>query len=192
MAGKPRTIPDPREAAFVNIYVKDATGNATAAAREAGYAESSVNVMANRLLKRPHIMAQIEAARHRTARRATITIDEVVDELAKIARFNIQDFIRINADGDPYVDFSGATRDQLAAIKSVSVEDFVDGRGDDARDVKRVKFDVFDKKGALEALGRHLGGFAQKNILGGGPNGDDAIPVEVKHTIRFVRADKKK
>jgi hypothetical protein len=37
----------------------------------------------------------------------------------------------------------------------VTVEDFLDGRGDDAREVRRVKFKLHDKRAALNDLGRH-------------------------------------
>jgi hypothetical protein len=43
-------------------------------------------------------------------------------------------------DGYPVLDYSELTRDQAAALVEVTVEDFKDGRGDDARDVRRVKF----------------------------------------------------
>jgi phage terminase small subunit len=60
------------------------------------------------------------------------------------------------------------TRVQAAALQEVTVEDYVDGRGDDgrgdgARDVKRVKFRLGDKRAALVDLGRHLGMFVNKH-----------------------------
>ena len=55
------------------------------------------------------------------------------------------------------MDLSAATRDQLAAVKEFVVEDFFDGRGEDAREVRRVKIRLADKIAALDKLGRHLG-----------------------------------
>ena len=43
-------------------------------------------------------------------------------------------------------------------------EDFVNGRGDDAREVRRVKFKLADKIAALEKLGRHLGMFVERHV----------------------------
>ena len=46
--------------------------------------------------------------------------------------------------GDPYLDFSALTRDQGSLLSEVTVEDFVDGRGEAARAVKRVKFKLHE------------------------------------------------
>jgi hypothetical protein len=54
---------------------------------------------------------------------------------------------------------SKLTRDQAAALAEVTVDDFVDGRGENARAVKRVKFKLHDKRAALVDLGRHIGIF---------------------------------
>jgi hypothetical protein len=35
---------------------------------------------------------------------------------------------------DPYLDFAALTRDQAAALQEVTIEDYVDGRGDNARE----------------------------------------------------------
>ena len=55
------------------------------------------------------------------------------------------------------IDLSTATRDQLAALTEITVEDYTDGRAEDAREVKRVRIKMADKRAALELLGRHLG-----------------------------------
>jgi hypothetical protein len=62
-------------------------------------------------------------------------------------------------DGYPYLDFSGLTRNQTAALDEVTVDAYSEGAGEDAREVKRVKFKLHDKLGALDKLGRHLGLF---------------------------------
>jgi Tn3 transposase DDE domain len=59
----------------------------------------------------------------------------VVAELAKLGFANMLDFMRPGKDGDPHLDFSALTRDQAAALAEVTVDDFVDGRGEGARDV---------------------------------------------------------
>ena len=85
-----------------------------------------------------------------------ITADAVLQEIAKLAFANIGDFIQIQQDGSAYVNLSDVNRDQLAALTEIHVDEYTDGRGDDARDVKRVKIKMADKKGNLELLGRHL------------------------------------
>lgn len=179
-----------KQAAFVRFYNLDRT-NAQAAAIKAGYAPGSAKVSASRLLRQPHIIAQLDKMEQRQAKRIQITLDEIVDELAHIARANITDFVEFNSEGEPVINLAKASREQLAAIGEVSVEDFVDGRGEDARDVRRVRFKLLDKKGALVDLGKHLGGFVNRNTHGGGANGDEPIPVKVEHVVRFVKRDGK-
>jgi hypothetical protein len=71
----------------------------------------------------------------------------------------MMDFIGITSDGDPYVDLSKLTRAKAAGLVDFSVDDYADGRGEDARQVKRVRIKIGDQKGALVALGKHLGLF---------------------------------
>ena len=53
-----------------------------------------------------------------------VTADMVVGELRKIAFANIADYLKSTPEGDPYLDFSALTRDQTAALREVTVEDF--------------------------------------------------------------------
>jgi phage terminase small subunit len=92
-----------------------------------------------------------------------LTADMVVDELRKIAFANMAGYMKSTPDGYPYLDFSGLTGAQTAALSEVTVDSYFDGAGDDAREVKRVKFKLHDKLGALDKLGRHLGMFVTKH-----------------------------
>ena len=50
-------------------------------------------------------------------------------------------------------------------IGEVTVEDFIDGRGEDARSVRKIKFKLADKRGALVDLGRHFALFTDKAVV---------------------------
>lgn len=167
-----------QELAFVRAYVADPQRRASEAAKVAGWSKSSAPSTASRLLRKPAILEAIEAATKKAAARAEekfeITLDKVVEELAKIAFFNPIDVMTIS-DGDAFLDLSALTRDQAAAIGEFIVEDYKDGRGKAARDVRRVKVKFLDKKGALVDLGRHLGGFNPARKVELGEGGEDAL-----------------
>ncbi|MCJ2084617.1 terminase small subunit [Methylobacterium sp. E-005] len=128
----------------------------------AGYAANEGN--AGRLNRNERVRARIEEILQAGAEKAGVTVARIVEELAKVGFANMQDYMRASPAGDPYLDFSGLTRDQAAALGEVTVEDFKDGRGEDARDVRRVKFKLHDKLSALEKLGKHLGMFKDPDV----------------------------
>lgn len=174
-----RKLLNEQELAFVRAFVADPQRRASEAAKVAGWSKSSAASTASRLLRRPEIVEAIEAATKRASMRAeeqfSITLDKVVDELAKIAFFNPLDVMAITPDGDAYLDLSQLTRNQAAAIGEFTVEDYKEGRGAAARDVRRVKVKFLDKKGALVDLGRHLGGFNPKTPVDLGDKANSAF-----------------
>ncbi|MGD0117529.1 MAG: hypothetical protein ABSD30_05670 [Candidatus Binatus sp.] len=86
-----------------------------------------------------------------------MTVERIVGELAKIGFANMQDYTGSTPDGDPYLDDSKLTRVRPLRSPRSTVDDFVVGRGEDARVVRRVKFKLHDKRAALVDLGRNLG-----------------------------------
>ena len=148
-----------KEQKFVHAYIVKL--DAQAAGKAAKYAHPDKT--AYKVLARPHVQAAIRKAKDRQAERLESKADDVIRELVKLGSSNMKNYIRITADGEPAVDLSYLTEDQFAAVSEVQVEDFVDGRGEDARDVRRIKFKLHDKRGALCDLGKHFGIFAEDN-----------------------------
>lgn len=128
----------------------------------AGYKRDDGN--ANRTANLPDVATRVQEILGKAAKRAEITVEKVLRELALIGFCNMADYMRVGADGDPYLDFSALSREQAAALAEVTVEDFKEGRGENARDVRRVKFKLADKKGALVDIGRHLGMFKDRTV----------------------------
>jgi phage terminase small subunit len=155
----------PKQARFVEEYLIDL--NATQAAIRAGYSAKTATVIGAQNLTKLNVAEAIEKAKAKRSERAGLTSDMVIDELRKIGFANMADYMKAGPGGDPYLDFSALTRDQTAALHEVTVEDYVDGRGDDARAVKRTKFKLYDKRAALVDLGRHLGLFEIKHRIAG-------------------------
>lgn len=107
----------------------------------------------------PDVRGRVAELQHRVAAKFEITQEAIVQELAKLAFSNMADYMRFTEDGGAEVDLSRITRDQSAAIQEVIVEQFTDGKGEDARQCRRIKFKLADKRAALVDLGKHLGIF---------------------------------
>jgi phage terminase small subunit len=154
---------EPRQQRFVEEYLIDL--NAAGAARRAGYAKASAKQQGHDLLTKPDVQDAIAKARAALSVRTQITLDDITRELAKMGFANLADYFNLtNEGGDPYIDLTVATRDQLAALQQITVEDYVEGRGEDARQVKRVAVKLCDKKGSLGLLSDLLGHSPKKQF----------------------------
>lgn len=162
---------------FVEEYLIDL--NATQAAIRAGYSKKTAQEQSSRLLSNVMVQDAISQAMKNRSIRTEITQDMVLEELAKIGFANMKNYMGITGDGDPFMDLSTLTEAQAAALAEVTVEDFKDGRGEDARDVRRIRFKLYDKRAALVDIGRHLGMFTDKVQLTGKNGG----PIETVQTI---------
>lgn len=161
-----------RHERFCRAYVRGKTaGNAAASYAAAGYRPGRENAAA--LLRRNHISSrvaelqqQVQAAEVEANARALekyqVNAERVIGELARIGFANMLDYVRPTEDGDVVVDLSALDRDRAAAIQEVVVDTYQEGRGDDARDVKRVRFRLADKRAALVDLGKYLGLFVER------------------------------
>lgn len=134
---------------FVDEYLIDL--NATQAAIRAGYKKSEyTDTNANKLLENTRIRDAIDMAMAERSRRTGINQDRVVQELAKLAFVNIANVVDLeNVEILPT-----ATDEDLACIQSIKLKP---GEFGDEKEIK-----LYDKKGALETLGKHLGMFRDK------------------------------
>tara|TARA_Y100000310_G_scaffold67277_1_gene62581 strand:- start:23445 stop:23975 length:531 start_codon:yes stop_codon:yes gene_type:complete len=157
------------------------------AARRAGYAQKAAKQVAYELLQVPEVQALIAKGITERAKRIEVTQDAVVSELAKIGFANFLDFMEVQSDGSAVVNLKDLTRDEAAAISEIVIDEFKDGRGEDARDVKRIRLKLLDKRGALVDLGRHLRLFPVGKVDVGigaqAPDPGEADPEERKVNI---------
>lgn len=146
----------PKQELFIREYLVDM--NATRAYLRAGYKVSEKVARTNgpRMLDNAGISTAINNALGRRLSKLDINNDTVLQEIAKMAFGNMLDYIKVQADGTAYVDLSKLTREQAAAIQELSFEELMEGCGEDARPIKKVKFKLADKKGSLELLGKYL------------------------------------
>ena len=147
-------------------------GNAIEAYKAAGYSwknmkPETLRVKAAELVAHGTVSVRIAEFKAKKEKRLEkqfdVTVDRIVQELAAIGFSNMEDYIRTTDEGDAFVDFRNLTRQKAAAITEITVEEYVEGRGDDSRNVKRTKFKLADKRGALVDLGKHLGMFERDN-----------------------------
>lgn len=148
-----------RQRAFVHEYLKDL--NATKAAIRAGYSSSTAHSSGPRLLENVGVKEAIDAAMERRAVACDVVAADILRELKRIAL----------ADAAQAVDESGKLlplhempEDVRRSISSIETEELWEGRGEDRErlgDLVKVKF--WDKKGALDLLGKHLGMFTEKH-----------------------------
>jgi phage terminase small subunit len=136
------------------------------------YPKSSRHTAENcfsRLMKKEEFVARVAELSKEAAQGAVMTAQQVLEELTKLACANMQDYMKPGPDGDPVLDFAKLTREQASALQEVTVDRYTEGRGDDAREVKRVKFKLSDKLRALELLGKHHALFTERHVheLGG-------------------------
>ncbi len=152
----------PKQEAFAQHHAIN--GNATAALKSAGYRTASAKPetthrRAIEVLQNPKVAARIEELSQRIKERAEnvfdITADRILQELAAIAFANLQDFIRIDANGQPQPALDNAKRHQWAALSELTIEETRTGR--------RTKFKLLDKKGALIELGKFTGLLCEKS-----------------------------
>ncbi len=145
-----------------------------AAYAAAGYKPNASH--ASRLARNGKVKARVAELVEKGAEKAEIDVAKVLAELAKIGFCNMLDYVGFTTEGDPFVTFANMSRDQAAAVKEITIEEFKDGRGDDARDVRKVSFKLADKRAALVDIGTHLKMFTQK-VEHTGKDGADLIPV---------------
>jgi hypothetical protein len=111
-----------------------------------------------------------------------VTREKLIRELALIAYGNVGDFLCFDDDGNPYYDFSEATRDQLASLDALQIDEYTEGRGEDRRMIKSIKIKQRDKLKAIQMLAELCELGPPKRVELSGPGGGP-IPVAHAHMI---------
>ena len=158
---------------FCKEYIIDLNG--TQAAIRVGYSEKTAQEQASRLLSNVMVQKEVKRLLDKRAKSLDITAERVLLEIARLSYSNMDDFVSFTSNGDPYFDLSKMTREQAAAIESITVEDYYDGRGEDAREVKKIKLSLAKKNPNLNLLCKHLGLITEKHEH----TGKDGKPIEL-------------
>lgn len=133
---------------FVEEYLIDL--NATQAAIRAGYSPDTAEQIGYQLLQKTSVSNEVSKAMAERSKRTGINQDRVIQELAKIGFAKITDVV----DPETAKVKTDAAEEDLACIQSIKIKPNEWGT---EREVK-----LYDKKGALVDIGRHLGMFKDR------------------------------
>lgn len=149
-----------REQRFVKEYLIDP--NATRAAIAAGYSAKTAGAAGSRLLKNVKIRDAIAEAQVKRAQKLDITAERVLQE---VARIGFSDVRKMFNEAGQLKAIHELDDDTAAVVASIEVSDraIPGGEGETER-VTKIK--AWDKGGALGQLGKHLGLFSDKLVIG--------------------------
>lgn len=179
----PRTL-TAKEQRFVEEYCVDL--NATQSAIRAGYSKKSAHDIGYENLKKPEIQAAVSKFKADLAARAIRTKADIERELEKMGFANLANYHRIGENGDPIIDLSDCTREDLAALTELETHDYIEGRGEDARDVRKVRLKMADKRQALMDLAKLRGQVEDKSTV----RHEDATSAAVAAEMRGKSAER--
>lgn len=135
---------------FANGFNKDR------AAQAAGF--DSWRKYSNRLFNRPEVLQEIENRRRRLEKKYELTEQWIIEQLMKLATSNVAlaKFIKLDEQGVPYWDFTGAGAEELALIQDLQTDTIF---SPDEKIVRKLKIVKPDPHRALEMLARIQGAF---------------------------------
>jgi phage terminase small subunit len=183
-----------KQARFVQEYLIDL--NATQAATRAGYSAKTAYSQAFDLLRKPEVQQAIAAAQKEREQRTHITQDRVLQEIARIAFFDLRKLYRDDGSLRQPHELDADAAAVLAGVDVVEMAGGADFGGADG--VKHVpmftkKAKVFDKVAALTLAARHLGMLTDKTEhtgAGGGPILTGTVsPEQLAQAVRSVRGE---
>lgn len=152
---------NPKQRAFVSEYLKDK--NATKAAARAGYSAATAGQIGHRLLKNVQIAESIEQAHEQQIAQVQaetgITLERTLREIAKGAFFDPRKFFTDGGSLKPITELDDISAAALAGFEITEVG----GRGKDSVMSFVNKAKLADRKGYLDMLMKHLGGYKADN-----------------------------
>ena len=120
------------------------------------------------IFKEPLVMAYMETKLNRITRKYSATTENIIEEYSKMGFANLGDYTVEQENGDLLFDLSDMPMYMMAALSEYTTETYTEGRGDAAKEVKKVRVKLHDKRQALDSLARIKGMFNDKLQLSGG------------------------
>lgn len=148
---------DVRTKAFIRAYLGKANGNASEAARMAGYEGNNPGAFGAYYLKKPQVKAAIAEHQKRMQKRFEVTEEKVIAEYAKIAFSDMRDVAKWSGDYVSFLASEELTEEAARAVSEISSTPTEYGQA------MRIK--LHDKKSALDALSKKLGLFVERKQI---------------------------
>jgi phage terminase small subunit len=140
---------------FIREYTKDLSMRRAADA--AWPNKFTKTQLAEAALHDPEICLLIDRALEAKRRAFLVEEGTLIRTLAHRAFARMGDYITVQKDGTAYVDLSECTEDQLAAVSEIQTEELTEGRGDDSKEIRKVKLKLHNPDKPAELLMRKLG-----------------------------------
>jgi phage terminase small subunit len=110
----------------------------------------------SRLLKSAEFSARLAWLQRSAADDNVMSLNEVLVELTKLGRSNIQNVVVSDFNtGEVVKSLYDMAPEHAATIQELTIETYTEGQGESARDVKRVKVKLHGKHAPLAELRRH-------------------------------------
>ena len=139
-----------RQRLMVQYFFAEADFVKTKAAKMVGIKDKSA---ALREFRKPQVVAEVKRRQALAEKRYEVTYDRLIEELSKLAFFNISDVMQFDRETGEFtgIDLNEATIDALAALGEIKIEPSLDGAK------PRVTIKPYDKMKAITELLKHAG-----------------------------------
>ena len=149
---------NPKRERFCQEYVIDL--NATQAAIRAGYSPKTAQPASARLLSNVMVSARIAELQAKVTTKLEITAERILNELARIAFFDIRKLYHDDGRLKEPIDLDEDTARAISAVDACATKITSDDKIRTSERTTKIK--ASDKKGALDLLAKHLGLFNEK------------------------------
>lgn len=154
-AGTSKKAAVDRKKLFAEAYIANG-GNASEAARSAGYAEKSVGVTGCRLLKDAQVRAILDERQTALANKYELTAEAIIKSIAQELHFDPANLFNEDGSVKSVADMDADTRMALVSIETLQM-----GDPDSPAIIRKIKWAT--KHQAREQAMKHLGMFERDN-----------------------------
>lgn len=149
---------------MIDLYLKGA--NKKDSMLGAGFSENTAQTRHSTYFGDPEVIAEISRRQSIAAARTDISLESLNKQLMEIASASLGDLISIDPiSGEMSLDYSKLTPELKRSMSNLTVDEVKEGRGSDAKMVKRIRIGVLDRIRAIELLIRHNGLSKEKIVV---------------------------